>query len=83
MLARMNVQHKRCPRCRIKRTVQMGTWGLVCFNCRRPLEWAPAEIPTVVPERRAEELFTPAELERLSCYRGAILAGLYTDWPEG
>jgi hypothetical protein len=36
-----------------------------CFNCRNVV---------ALP-------FTPRELERLVMYRGAVRAGIYSDWP--
>ena len=75
----MTIEERRCPRCHIKRTVRLGAWGSVCFNCRRPLDATPTIAEPIAPSPR--EVFTPAELARLGSYRAAILAGLYTDWP--
>lgn len=73
----MMIEERRCPRCSIRRTVRLGTWGSVCLNCRLPLD-AAARGPIAAP---ATQVFTAAELVRLEIYRNAIRAGLYTDWP--
>ena len=74
----MTIQELRCPRCGIRRTVRLGTWGSVCLNCRRPLR-ALASVDYEVPPMG--RVFTASELARLESYRDAILAGLYSDWP--
>jgi hypothetical protein len=60
----------------IRRTVQYGQWGSICFNCR--LRWrgdVPVQLVVVAPA------FGAAELRRLEIYRAAVRAGFYTDWP--
>ena len=74
----MTIEERRCPRCNIRRTVRLGTWGSVCLNCRRPFERVASAQPVALPAKR---LFTAAEMARLESYRDAILAGLYADWP--
>jgi hypothetical protein len=78
----MTIQERRCPRCAIRRTINLAHWGTFCFNCR--LQWGTqgaAEVAAVeAPLARYQ--FTPAELARLEAYRGAVRAGLYTDWPR-
>ena len=67
----MIIQHLRCPRCHIRRTVKL--YGLShCFNCQ--YQWAHRECRVSFP-------FTQRELERLMTYRGAVRAGIYSDWP--
>ncbi|HYY89767.1 MAG TPA: hypothetical protein VFA49_13290 [Chloroflexota bacterium] len=71
------IQEQRCPRCAIRRTVQYGGWGSICFNCR--LRWRgdrPVELVTATA-------FSAAEWRRLEIYRAAVQAGFYTDWPSG
>ena len=67
----MIIQDQRCPRCHIKRTVQLYRLNH-CFNCQ--YQWARRECPVSYP-------FTQRELERLMTYRGAVRAGIYSDWP--
>ena len=43
-----------------------------CFNCK--YQWTR-------PERALAFSFTQKELERLLTYRGAVRAGIYSDWP--
>ena len=77
----MMIEHKRCPRCAIKRTANLGIWGSFCFNCRARLDGREFEALPLVAEPAAYE-FHGAELLRLQRYRAAIQAGLYSDWPE-
>lgn len=75
----MTIEDKPCPRCNIRRTARLGSWGSICLNCRRPLTVAASTAEPVAPP--ASDIFKLAELARLESYRAAILAGLYTDWP--
>jgi hypothetical protein len=80
----MIVQETRCPRCAIRRTVRLGTWGLFCFNCRMRIE---PECPAAPPRRLGclwvpDYPFSPAELLRLEYFRAAVQAGFYSDWPR-
>ena len=61
-----------CPRCGHARVVQRTRAAYLCFQCR--YSW------TV--DRQAAPLlfFRPEEQARLIAYRGAIRAGLYSDW---
>ena len=63
-----------CPRCGHARVVQRSADSFICFQCRNT--WC-AE-PTVVDPLG---WCTRDERARLEAYRGAIRAGLYTDWP--
>ena len=63
------IQERPCPRCSIRRTVLIGTRKVAfCFNCR--LECASSG--SAVRTGRA----------RLSMYRPAVRAGLYSEWTE-
>ena len=75
----MTIEQRPCPRCTMRRTVRMGTWGWFCFNCRLHVASTDAAWPADMPAERAEYQFTPAELARLQRYRAAVLAGLYSD----
>jgi hypothetical protein len=77
----MMIEQKRCPRCAIKRTANLGSWGSFCFNCRARLDGRALKALLPVSEPVAYE-FHGAELLRLQRYRAAIQAGLYSDWPE-
>jgi hypothetical protein len=77
----MTIEQKRCPRCAIKRTANLGTWGTFCFNCRSRLDGRELRpLPPVSED--APYAFSGAELLRLQHYRAAIQAGLYSDWSE-
>ena len=66
----MMIQQQACPRCHIRRTAKL--FGVLhCFNCRYPS----TNLDFVAYP------FTARELARLLSYRGAIRAGLYSDWP--
>ena len=67
----MTIQHQACPRCQIRRTVKLYRFHH-CFNCR--YQWAKLDSILGYP-------FTQRELERLLTYRGAVKAGIYSDWP--
>jgi hypothetical protein len=67
----MTIQHQPCPRCHIKRTVRLFGFNH-CFNCQ--YQQAKVSCPLAYP-------FTERELERLVIYRGAVRAGIYSDWP--
>jgi len=64
------IEHVGCPRCGIRRTTTLGTWGRFCFNCRAGIG------------NEERYVFQPAELQRLRHYRAAIRQGLYSDWVE-
>jgi hypothetical protein len=79
----MMVEEQRCPRCGIKRTVQLSTWGRFCFNCRTRFGLSVAEWPQrLVRTEKPEYGFSPDELLRLEHYRAAIAAAFFTEWPE-
>jgi len=77
------IQESECPRCGIRRTVRLtGSVWLFCFNCR--LQWnsriaittresEPCPVLTAYP-------FSSAELKRLTVYRRAVRAGLFSEW---
>jgi len=70
-----------CPRCGQRRVLQHSRNLYVCFQCRH--SWS---IDTHLPRpgmQPADPLseFSLAQRLRLSAYRAAIQAGLYTDWP--
>ena len=67
----MTIQNQACPRCRIKRTVRLYGYSH-CFNCQH--QWGKLDCHVAYP-------FTESELERLLTYRGAVRAGIYSDWP--
>ena len=68
----MTIQQQSCPRCHIRRTVKL--YGLShCFNCQ--YQWS-KKFDGTLPYP-----FTERELERLLIYRGAVRAGIYSDWP--
>jgi hypothetical protein len=78
----MMIEPRPCPRCAIRRTARLDTWGVFCFNCRFRLDGGEVDAPmrpSEVPPCRLQ----PAELARLERYRAAVQAGLYTDWPRG
>ena len=84
----MTIVERRCPRCAIKRTVQLAEWGGFCFNCRLQLD-VPARVAEVAstaqreaPDQTAAYAFDAAELVRLERYRAAIQRRIYTDWPS-
>jgi len=64
-----------CQHCRHARTVLLGLSVRFCFNCRRVCEDTPGTLPSV-------RVFSDAELRRLTSYRAAIQAGVYTDFPK-
>jgi hypothetical protein len=65
-----------CPRCGFRRVIRHARKTYVCFQCR--FGWsAGSEHP---PAREMYD-WSAAERARLSAYRYAIRAGLYTDWP--
>ena len=78
------IQALPCPRCATPRTVRMGHWGSVCFNCRH--QWGsqePSQRRTATqPEVANVRIFGSAALQRLEIYRAAVLAGFYSDWPR-
>jgi hypothetical protein len=76
------IEERRCPRCGNRRTARVGTWGLICFNCRLHLDAAWPGVPGESCPEPATHSFTPAELARLERYRAAVRAGLYSDWPR-
>jgi ribosomal protein L37AE/L43A len=76
----MTIEQRPCPRCAIRRTVRMGTWGWFCFNCRLHLAAVDVSGPGDIPTDAAGHQFTSAELLRLERYRAAIQAGVYSDW---
>ena len=65
-----------CPACGNRRTIQCGRQTNYCFNCgslngirvRRRSGWQARPTP-----------WTDAEIARLTIYRAAVRAGLYTD----
>jgi len=61
-----------CPRCGYSRVVQRSRAAYVCFQCRHSWTIDPTLVPAVY--------FSLEECARLVAYRGAIRAGLYTDW---
>jgi hypothetical protein len=63
-----------CPRCGYTRVVQRSADSFICFQCRN--SWS---IGPVVAEPLA--WCSLEQRMRLETYRGAIRAGLYTDWP--
>ena len=69
----MTIQHQPCPRCHIRRTVRVYGSNY-CFNCR--YQWA-----SVARSVSVSYPFTGRELERLTMYRNAVRAGIYSDWP--
>ena len=81
------IQERPCPRCSIRRAVLIGTGKIAfSFNCR--LECA-SNASTARQNQRARDVepatpcpFGPGELARLSMYRAAVRAGLYTEWTE-
>jgi hypothetical protein len=81
----MTIQYVRCPRCAIRRTVRLGTWGAFCFNCRLQWDTLPAAQPATgvagSTPPPVQYPFAPAELIRIERYRAAVQAGLYSDWP--
>jgi hypothetical protein len=76
------IQEQPCPRCATRRTVCMGHWGSICFNCR--LHWDARESSGTRATARAPSpptaALVPADRERLEIYRAAVLAGFYSDW---
>ena len=77
----MIVHQRRCPRCEIQHTVDMGTWGYFCFNCKLRFGHLAAGVAAVLPTFEVTRyLFTPVERARLEAYRNATLAGVYSDW---
>ena len=71
----MIILHQSCPRCRIKRTARVsGTFH--CFNCR--YQWT--SLGRLIEPAEPAYPFTPSELERLATYRGAVRAGVYSDF---
>jgi hypothetical protein len=77
----MTIDERPCARCAIRRTVRLGTWGWVCFNCGLHVPAGEGGVSTDRASERAEHPFTPAEIVRLERYRAAVAAGLYSDWP--
>jgi hypothetical protein len=79
------IVEKRCPRCGIRRTMLLGSYGSFCYNCR--LQWG-CETPTTdAGANRSRSLmvapaypFSTAELVRLQRYRRAIRQGVFNDW---
>ena len=68
----MKIEPRPCPRCRNRRSASL--FGVFhCFNCS--YQW------TGAADDEAPFPFTPEELERLTAYRGAVRAGVYSDWP--
>lgn len=49
----------------------------LCFNCH--YHWT--SFQASIAEAAEACVFTPAELARLRVYRGAVQAGVYSDWP--
>ena len=78
----MTIEQRPCPRCAIRRTARLGTWGAFCFNCHLHLASGKVDVP-IRPAEVPPYRFQPAELVRLERYRAAVQAGLYTDWPRG
>jgi hypothetical protein len=74
----MTINYQPCPRCRIPRTVR--THGrFLCFNCR--YQWTSLPSVALMTPGSLAYRFSFAELERLLVYRGAVRAGVYSDWP--
>jgi hypothetical protein len=73
----MTILQQTCPRCAIQRTVRLGHWGAVCFNCRLTWKGTPTEARAEIPYA-----FSEAELSRLEMFRVAIRVGLYSDYPS-
>ena len=70
-----------CPRCGYGRVVQRGPAAYFCFQCR--YGWSVGAQVRECGQTVANPLssFPPEVRLRLVAYRGAIQAGLYTDWP--
>jgi hypothetical protein len=70
MVMRMQIEERwPCPRCGNRRRMLWRQRTYYCFNCRfetASTDWEPHR-------------FTDAELARLTLYRSAVLAGLYSD----
>ena len=73
---RGTIQEHPCPRCAIPRTVRAATVSL-CFNCG--LQWGEVSDASREPRLDPAYTFTAAERARLTMYRAAIQAGVYTD----
>ncbi len=74
-----------CPQCGFKRVVQRGyDDAYFCFQCRHA--WSSRD---VADRHEREACHDPLDQfprdmrARLIAYRGAIRAGVYTDWPFG
>jgi hypothetical protein len=74
-----------CPRCSVRPTLYLPDRSSLCMNCK--LRWqselAGAEMSQVgEPEPNAPIPigFDAHEVERLMIYRGAVQAGLFTDY---
>jgi hypothetical protein len=65
-----------CPACGNRRTIQCGRQTNYCFNCGS-LNGVRVRARSVWPTRPT--LWTDAEIARLTIYRAAVRAGLYTD----
>jgi hypothetical protein len=70
-----------CPRCGFRRVVQRGQRAYVCFQCRYAWSFGAEPPPQPPPSERTLDAIPERLWPRLIAYRGAILAGVYTDWP--
>ncbi len=72
----MTIHPQPCPRCRNRRSARL--FGVFhCFNCNH--QWTGASDAAALPVQPFP--FSQDELRRLSAYRGAVRAGVYSDWP--
>ena len=74
-----------CPRCGQRRVVQHSRTAFLCFQCRHGWSTGP-EGPRAHHNPADEDdvlgMFPPHHRARLIAYRGAIRAGLFSDWPR-
>jgi hypothetical protein len=70
-----------CPRCGYRRVMQRGARAYFCFQCRYGWPVGPQVDGYWQAVVDPLSSFPPEMHARLIAYRGAILAGIYTDWP--
>jgi len=70
------LQQRACPSCGRLQSLNMGSGGHFCLNCR--YRWR--ESAALEPTASTTTSFTKPELERLTIYRRAVAAGFFTDW---
>ena len=87
MIGGYRILEHSCSRCGIRRTAELDTSHVtVCFDCRLQRHHRSDDGRYQLVHEDGEpaaNALTVSEWVRWNAYRGAVLAGVYSDWPVG